>query len=553
MREDVSSVEERARQRRWLNAALVFVTLAGAALRLWQFFANVSLWVDELALVRGILSADAFELLAQPLLHDQVAPKGFLLVVKLAVSLTGPSEYALRLFPLACSLVSLVAFVRLSARFMGGTGALVASVLFATAIPLIASGSLVKQYSADVCVAVLLWQLAHGLTARTVKRGRAAFYGSLLVWFSSSAALMTVALGASMLAWPGAGAFEGRRRALVPVVACWWASTLTATLATLATTTQATRDYMQWFWAGGFAPLSPSAFVKTLWPLERISSMFGPGQTFAGTAYPFPVVYAALALLGLALIWRRDRTKAALLTVPLLVTMAAAAARQYPFNDRLVIFLLPGLLLAIAATVESAWRLLRPRHAALAALCVAAPLLPAVYPILATPPPHYNEPIKPVLSYLRERRQTGDAIYVYYGAALAVTFYSERYGLERGEYAVGGCHRGDARQYLRELDTFRGRTRVWILLTHAGPALSEREDILAYLDAIGTRKEGLSIGPRGVGRNLLPAEAHLYDLSVAERLDDASSDTFALKGPHAPGRRLGCGEATQASLPWDFR
>ena len=537
-----------------MAAALVLVTVAGASLRLWQYGANVSLWVDELALVRGILAADLRELLTTQLLHNQVAPKGFLLVEKLAVSALGPSEYALRLFPLVCSLVALVAFVRLSTRLLTGAGPLVASTLFAATPALVASGSLAKQYSADVCVAVLLWQLAYGLSTRTVTPRRAALFGSLLVWFSSPAALMTAALGAALLAWPGTGSDgKDRRRSLVPVLACWWLSSLAATAATFATTTHATRDYMQWFWSGGFAPLSPTVFVKTLWPLARVSSMFGPGQTFAGMGYPAPAAYAALALLGLALLWLRDKRKAALLSAPLLFTLAAAASKQYPFSDRLVLFLLPGLLLAIAAAVEYARHLLSTRSRALSALAVALPLLPALYPLAAAPPPHFTEPIKPVLEYVRERRRPGDAVYVYYGAALAVTFYAERYGMRRDEFAVGGCHRGDSRLYLREVDTFRGRPRVWVVLTHAGPALRERDDIVAYLDAIGIRREGLVLEPHGIGRNMLPAEAHLYDLSKVEKLDEAFAETFPLKGPHAPGQRLGCGEATQASLPNDFR
>jgi hypothetical protein len=537
-----------------MAAALVAVIVAGSALRLWQYGANGSLWVDELALARGILAADLRELLTTPLLHNQVAPKGFLLVVKLAVSAFGPSEYALRLFPLLCSLISLVAFVRLSARLLGGVGPLAASALFATATPLVASAALVKQYSAEVCVAVLLWQLAYGLSTRTVTPQRAAPLGALLVWFSNPAALMAAALGTALLMWPGSGSNEGgRRRELWPVLACWWASSVAAIVATFVTTTQATRDYMRWFWAGGFAPSAPAEFLKTLWPLERVSSLFGQGQIFDGMGYPLPAVYAALALLGLAWLWRRDKCKAALLTAPLLFTLAAAVFRLYPFRDRLVHFLLPGLLLAIAAAVECVRKLLWHRSRVLGTLAAALLLLPAVYPLAATPPPYYTEPIKPVLAYLRERRHPGDAVYIYYGAALAVTFYAPQYDLRREEYAVGGCHRGESRLYLQELDTLRGRPRVWVLLTHAGPVLREREDILSYLDVIGVRQEGVVVEPHGIGRNLYPAEAYLYDLSNSEKLGAVVADTFQLKGPHAPGERLGCGEGTQAALPVDFR
>src|SRR3712207_5804038 len=85
--------------------ALAAVAAAGAALRLWQYAADTSLWTDELALAKGILALDLRALFPTPLPYNQVAPRGFLLAQKLVVTALGPSDYALRLFPLACGLV----------------------------------------------------------------------------------------------------------------------------------------------------------------------------------------------------------------------------------------------------------------------------------------------------------------------------------------------------------------------------------------------------------------------------------------------------------------
>jgi hypothetical protein len=183
---------------RW---APTFVVIAGAALRLWQYAADTSQWTDELALSSGILALDLRQLLTAPLPFQQVAPKGFLLVQKLAGAALGPSDYALRLFPLACSLTALAVFARLAARTLGGAATLAAVLLFATAAPFIASGALVKQFSTDVCVAVLLWWLAFELTARPLTPRRAAWAavaGSAPVWFSQPGALMVAALGAAL-------------------------------------------------------------------------------------------------------------------------------------------------------------------------------------------------------------------------------------------------------------------------------------------------------------------------------------------------------------------
>jgi len=80
----------------------------------------------------------------------------------------GPSEYALRLFPFIWSLVAVVAFWCLAMRMLSEVGALVATLLFARAAPLVVYGGIVKHYLTDVAVAVLLCWLAYALTLAAV-------------------------------------------------------------------------------------------------------------------------------------------------------------------------------------------------------------------------------------------------------------------------------------------------------------------------------------------------------------------------------------------------
>ena len=539
-----------------MRAALTAVVVVGAGLRLWQYAADTSQWTDELALSKGILTLDLGQLLTAPLLYQQVAPKGFLLVQKLAVMALGPSDYALRLFPLVCSLAALLVFARLVERTLEGAGPLAAVVLFATAAPFIASGALVKQFSLDVCVAVLLWWLAYELTARPLTKRRAvwaALLGSILVWFSQPGVLMAAALGAVLFAWPAESHAGTRTRlGLLPVLACWAVSSLAATLVSFATLAPGTAEYVRRFWTIGYAPRSAGRLIGTLWPLDQLQLLFGPGLAHGGLAYRLPTMYVALTAVGFVVLWRRDRRTATLLLAPTVLTLGAAVVGQYPFSERLILFLVPSFMLAIAAVVEAVRRLLWPYSRVLALAAAVALLLPALYPVAATPPVYYTEHMKPVLSYVRERRQPGDGIYVYYGAALAVTFYGERYGLERSEYAIGGCRRGDTRRYLRELDTFRGRPRVWLLLTHAVTRLREGEDILAYLDAVGTRKDSFVFESRTPGQPLPPAAAYLYDLSDRDKPARADAETFQLTAPPSDGRPLGCGEGPQALTETDF-
>lgn len=543
---------------RIVGLVLMVVIVVGAALRIWQYTGNTSLWLDEIALVRGILDLNLWNLLTTPLPYDQVASKGFLLVQKLAVIAMGPSDYALRLFPFACSLISLVVFGRLAMRMLDGVGPLAAMVLFATAAPLVEFSALVKQYSTDVCVAVLLSWLTYELTSRPVtayRAGWAALIGATLIWFSQPGVLMITAFGGLLAMWPKVAATSAwRRRTLVPLLACWGTSALAVTIAGFASMSPATREYMHRFWAAGFPPVPLARMMETFWPWDQIRSLFGSGpEGQAGLAYPLPTLYAVLTAIGFGLLWGQNRRAAVLLMAPLAMALSAAVARQYPFSDRLILFLVPSFILAIAAAIEGLRRLLWPLSRPLGALVAVGLLSPAVYPVAVTPPVYRTEHVKALLSHVQARRQPGDEVYVYYGAAPVMSFYAPQYGFGRSEYAVGGCHRGDGRRYLQELDTFRGRSRVWVLLTHALPRYREREDILAYLDTIGARKDSLVVQSRAVGRNPLPAEVYLYDLSAAHELTNGAADAFQLTGPSSADQRFGCGEGPQAMVRTDFR
>jgi hypothetical protein len=159
------------------------------------------------------------------------------------------------------------------------------------------------------------------------------------------------------------------------------------------------------------------------------------------------------------------------------------------------------------------------------------------------------ENIKPVLARLQEKRNAGDAVYVYYGAVPAVRFYAADYDLSERDYVAGACHRGYNRNYLEELDTFRGSKRFWLVMTHAFPPYREREDILGYLDTIGARRDMFRVTAQTSGGEGLPAEVFLYDLSDPRRLRQAAAQSFPTSGPNGPHPRFTCDEGPQMMMP----
>jgi hypothetical protein len=179
-------------------ALMTSIVLLGAALRVWAYASNTSLYLDEILLTRNILDLPVRQLLTQPLLLDQVSPRGFLLVERLAVMIFGQGELALRLFPFACAVVGVILFRRLAERTLTGAGPALSLLFFAIAVPFIRFGADVKPYEVDVAAAIGLLLLALDMQEREASTKRLLLWGIVgfvVVWFSQASVLMMAGLG----------------------------------------------------------------------------------------------------------------------------------------------------------------------------------------------------------------------------------------------------------------------------------------------------------------------------------------------------------------------
>jgi hypothetical protein len=311
-------------------------------------------------------------------------------------------------------------------------------------------------------------------------------------------------------------------------VVIWAASTLPALLQARSVVSSEMRQMLYSYWSTAFMPSPPWRLEAIRWLIQAVTRPFG-GKESAGLWYPMNRVYAVLMLIGFWQLARLRPREFGLLVGPAALTLLAAIAHQYPFFDRVILFLLPMFLFGSAEGM--AWvasqiaRLLpRARIPVLVAL-----FIPTLYPVLGSLPPYKTEDIKPALAYLREHFQPGDRIYVYHTAKPAFEYYSARYGLALADYYVGACHNGDARRYYEELDLLRGARRLWFVIAHDVPYYKDRGSILSYLDAIGSRR-GEKITNARVPANSgvwpLTADSYLYDLSDRARQTSVTAAAF---------------------------
>jgi len=505
--------------------------LLGVALRVWAYAGNPSLWLDEILLSRNILGLTIGELATQPLRLDQVAPRGFLIVEKVAVEAFGGNELALRLFPCLCAVASVFLFRRLAARALDGLAAPFALAVFAIGVPFINYGAQVKQYSVDVTATILLLVLALELrrpdatTRRLLLTGAVGF---VIIWFSQASVLVMGGIGVALAVEWLLSRHRATGRALVITIPMWAAASLVAIVIGLRSMTPATREFMDDFWRGGFAPLPPGLATVT-WFWRQLTSMFSDPTLLR---YRWPVVFTLTMLAGFVALWRWRREVALLLLGPVLAAMAAAATHQYPFRGRLILYLMPIVVLAVAAGAELVRRAASRLHLSLGGAAMAALF---VVPIVAFDfPPYEIEHHRAVLGYLQQHRKPSDVVYVFPLSRIGMLFYGPRYGLQPTEWTTAACDRNDTRAYLRDVDRYRGTARLWVLTSVSAPFRSARSAVRRYLTTIGVKRDSLSL--RSI-RGEVTLE--LFDLSDAARLQVAAAERFPVD-PMPTDPRPGC-------------
>ena len=476
----------------WEKAAAALLIVLGAVLRLRQYLTGRSLWVDEAMLALNIVER-GFGGMFRPLDYDQGAPIGFLLVEKTFNSLLGKNEFALRLFPFLVGLISLWLFYLLLKRMTSeasGAGLLAALALFAFNPRLIYYSSEVKQYIVDVAVALSLLLIAapvFGASPRQRDFVRLGLAGLIALWFSHPASFVLAGVGLVLVIVYLRRRDDSNLRFVIGMGLLWVVEIAFLYLLILKDLSQ--NAYMREYWQGAFFPMPPWSdpgwFMKSL--DENIGIQFG---------IPYGVVFVfALMVVGWLVLWFRNPNYAIAFACIVLITWIASALQLYPVFERMILFLVPIGLILLGTTIEALYHGLQKYQALgtaavilLAGFLLYGPLNTSVANFIE---PKYFEHIRPSMEMLRGSWKDGDALYVSNGALPAFRFYAPFYGLQDISYEYG--KREDYKNpnnILRQLASFKGKPRVWILLSHVYEKedFNERDFILDYLNEMGKKK-----------------------------------------------------------------
>lgn len=490
-----------------VRRAAWLVLFVGVALRIAQYAANRSFWVDEASLAANI-SDGSMATFARSLERDQIAPFAFLVVERLLVVLFGTSEWIFRLFSLVAGVAVLPLFWIVARRLLGPVAALPAVALFAFSRPLIYFASEVKQYSSDAAVAVVVLWVAVWCLDRPIDQRRlliGALIGAASAWVSHVAVFTLAAAGVTLIAARAAEhRWEDVRRVAL-MSAAWCASFVGSFLVTRQAVPAATMAYMSDYWRDYFLLPTPESTPPAAHMASVIAGFFVDPVGFhtpykaVAVVEPLlpnqvPLILAGLApplmVLGALALWRqRARAVAALLLLPHLGLLAASAVRAYPFGGRTSTFLIPPTLLLFVAGARFVWSWAR-RSLALQVAVTAAGIGVFVPPLReALSLPYDREELRDLLRWVAADRQSGDGVYVYVNALPVVDFYQRIRGIDLGEYVAGITARDKPELYRSDVRRMSGRERVWIVLGHdyQPNGASEWAVLLDELDKMGRR------------------------------------------------------------------
>jgi hypothetical protein len=418
-----------------------------------------------------------------------------------AVQAFGTSEYALRLFPFLCGVISLLLFYRVAERFVAPKAVPIALGLFAILNPLIYYSSEVKQYSSDVAIALLLLLAAIYYESCELTSWRVALFGLLgaaSIWFSHPSILILAGLGLSLTSFCIARRRWARIARLSAVYSLWTLSLALCYLISLRYLSN--NKFFQYYWDFGFVPYPPVSRAAVSWFMNTFLEVFrNPG------GLEVPGIGALAFLVGCLSMFSNKKEKLFILVSPIFVTLLAAGFHKYPFANRLVLFIVPLLVLFIAEGVHQIWSK-TANETSIIGMCLIGllffqPFFLSSYRLIK---PRMREEIKPVMNYVKDHEQEGDVLYVHWRAGPAFRYYTRRFNLSKTTIIQGSYTEDRWEKYEKDLDQLCGYRRVWVLFAGTTSVSSHEEKLFLYfLDKRGARLDSF----RDEG-----AVVHLYDL-----------------------------------------
>lgn len=404
---------------------IVCLLWVGILARGQHLLENRSLWLDEAYLALNITESSYPQLLHhQPIIQEQAkAPLLFSLIVKSLTQVMGSAEWVLRLFPFMAGVGALVLFLFLARRIVDNYTALLALGLMTFCDRLVYYAAELKPYASDVFVTVGLYCLYDRIRRAPDERGRyimLAVAGLAAIWLSYPGIIVLAAIGAVV--------FLQAPRDEKPfffLIACLWLLNV-GMVYKFAVSPMLASSYITGSIAEHFPPAPVWTAAGWSWWGRSWLRMFA-----VPLGQPVPLAGTLLLTVGVFSLWRRDRSWCAVLGVPLVLTMTAAAAGKYPFFGRHLLFLTPALFIFIALGTGVVARASRKAAWPVAIILVGVLIIKPIEDVIrASTDGREHENNRSVMQLVTAGYQPGDGLYMNTSAQYMFAYYLDRSGRE---------------------------------------------------------------------------------------------------------------------------
>jgi len=333
-----------------VNIIPYFIIALGCLLRLSLFLQNRSMIVDEANVARNIYER-GFHTLLLPLNYQQFAPPGFLWALKFFTNTFGYSEYAFRLYPVLCSICSLILLYYILKHSLKTQVSWYALLLFATGLFFIRYATEVKQYSSDIMIALSLLLLALKFNLKNVSFPKFILLfgiaGSIAVWCSMPSIFILSALGAYYFYLALRDKSWKEMLSIICIVAIWIGQFLIYYNVLLKS--QIHSDYLQTWHSIYFPALIPITTAERVHSLSLYGDVFSclGGDTTLAITFNLLLFFAGLIYLLI-----KDLAKGILLITPIICLYVAAGIHQFTLLPRVVLFIMPIVLIIMTIGLQ---------------------------------------------------------------------------------------------------------------------------------------------------------------------------------------------------------
>jgi hypothetical protein len=484
---------------------LCITAIFGIALRL-NGLGETSLWYDEAAIwhIANLPLGELIKVNAE----SNSTPPTYPLLIKLTSAVWGNSEFGLRLTSAIAGSLGILAIAVVARQWVSWTGALFAAALMAFAPTQRYYSHEVREYSITVLVMVLLVLVWHTNIMRRNSFAHMVAYTAVACLALTLQYGLWVAVGLAHVMVIASVLRRPTRLGIVRLVSSTMVILIAATIVflTSAKTLLSGGNVSFWYLDAFYLSASDHNFAgaaRFLFDNARSFLSFLLFDRLEGTA-----VTAVLVISGAVwLAWKRHHILLAYAGLLLSGVILLACLRLYPFGGvRQDIFLTPVLYIFMAAGLEGLVRMFSRGRTPI--LRTASTFL-VVAPILLVGAmnwrlhasdywPNNGENIRPLLQNLAANVQSGDSIYVYWGAIPAFQYYwdsrSTGVGHSRVEVVLGTIGATDPDAYEAEIEPLLSRSRrVWIVFSHVHDStLSDQRVVMPLLRARASEVEHLA-------------------------------------------------------------